>query len=426
MQLNALLTPLKLSVAITFVSILTACGNGSSTSLGPPAIIDPITIDKTIGVVEWNQNNEVEMASHAYRAIARHSMLATLYSGKSAIFSSFINLVNGSRDRSCNISGSVDADLLERQCKNASNADVPCTVTNTNNGKTESNPLAVLQSTEQRAVFYRCQDGKASGSYFDGPLRVIVKDDSSIADVFTTTTTVSAVAEISKQDENGKFILDANDEVEKINATDFLSQSDSYAFFIGHEYNLETTYDTSTGRLTSPVDLSECTTADETVNGVFKQGTSIVVQEAMKTDFVAAVQDSFPESSSGPRFPYAEFTNLNLIAANNNFRCEDLNTETSVVNESLRYDTTYTLSTKIESAVLGKNTQFDWADLVIPSNQEKIGGTITLTHTNPDAADYSISVLFDGLGGGTVNSGSSMTVEEFLALSEAVIADSTE
>jgi hypothetical protein len=422
MQLNALLHPLKLTAAIALASILgtlTACtGNSSSTSPGPIIVIDPIEIDKTLGVVDWDQNNEVEMASHAYRAVARHSMLATLYSGRSAIFSSFINLVNGSSARNCYVSGSIDADLLEKQCQNSSDDDVSCTVTNTDNGEEESNPLAVLQTTEQRAVFYQCQDGLTEGLYFDGPLRVIVADDFSVDDTFTATTTISAVAEVSKQDENGDFILDANDEVEKVNATDFLYQSESYAFFIGYEYNLDVIYDTSSDRLSSPSDLSECTTADETVNGVFTQGTSIVAQEVMRTDFVAALQESYPLPSSGPQFPYAEFTDLDLVASNDNFRCEDLNDDTDVINESLSYDTTYTLSTKIASKILGQNTQFDWNNLVIPTDQENIEGAITLTHTNTDANDYLVSVVFDGLGGVTVNSGSSMTVQEFLSQSE--------
>lgn len=422
MQLNALLHPLKLTAAIALVSslgTLTACsGNSSSTSSVSSAVIDPIEIDKTLGVVDWDQNNEVEMASHAYRAVARHSMLATLYSGRSSIFSSFINLVSGSSARNCNVSGSIDADLFEKQCKDASDDDVSCTITNTDTGEEESNPLAVFQSTEQRAVFYQCQDGATEGLYFDGPLRVIVEDDYSVSDIYTATTIISAVAEISKQDENGDFILDDNDEVEKVNATDFLYQSESYAFFIGYEYNLDVIYDTSSDRLTSPNDLSECTTADETVDGVFTQGTSIVTQEVMRTDFVAALQESYPVLSSGPQFPYTEFTNLDLVASNNNFRCEDLNDDTAVVNESLSYDTTYTLSTQISSLKLGQDTQFDWNDLVIPTDQENIEGTITLTHTNADANDYLVSVVFDGLGGVTVNGGPSMTVEEFLSQSE--------
>mgnify|MGYP000371488432 FL=1 len=398
---------------------LIACsGNDTSSTFTPTVVIDPIEVDKTIDPLDWDQNNEVEIASHAYRAVARHSMLATLYSGRSAIFSSFINLVNGSRVRDCNISGSIDADELDRQCQNVSDEEVPCTVTNTDNGEEESNPLAVFQSKEQRAVFYRCQDGATEGLYFDGPLRVIVDDDYSVSDIYTATTTISAVAEISKQDENGDFILDDNDEVEKVNATDFLYQNESYAFFIGYEYNLDIIYDTSSDRLTFPIDLSECTTADKTVDGVFIQGTLIVTQEIMRTDFVAALQESYPLPSSGPQFPYTEFTDLDLVASNDNFRCEDLNDDTDVINESLRYDTTYTLSTKIASKILGQNTQLDWSDLVIPSDQENIEGTITLTHTNTDANDYLISVVFDGLGGVTVNGGPSMSVDDFLSQSE--------
>lgn len=426
MQLNALSTPVKQSIAIALIGGLAACtGNDSSSTFSPAPVIDPVEVDKAIGEVDWDQTNQVEMASHAYRAIARHSMLATLYSGKSAVFSTFINIVNGSRNRSCNISGSIDADLLEKQCQNASNGDVPCTAINTDNGEKEPNPDASIIISEQRAIFYSCQDGISSGAYFHGPLRVIVKDDTSVDDQFMSTTTISAVAEVSKQDEKGKFILDADNKIVKETVTDFLYQSESFAFFIGHEYNLETTYDTSADRLTSPVDLSECTVADKTVDGVVKvgTGTSIVVQEAMKTDLVAALQDSFPQSSLGPRFPYTEFTDLNLTAINSDFGCVDHNDDSNVINESLRYKTTYTLSTKIASKALGSDTQFDWAGLVIPSNQEKVDGTITLTHTNSGSTPYEVTVAFDGKGGVTVSNGAnigpSMTVQEFLDKSKA-------
>ena len=417
MQLNALLKPIKLSAAIGLVGLLTACsGNSSSTTSGPAPIIEPIEVDKEIAAVDWDQNNEVEMASNAYRAIARHSMLATLYSGHSVVFTSFINLVKGSRDRNCQVSGSIDAELMNAECKNISEEVVSCTIEEDN--KEITNPDVVITATEQNSIFYQCQDGITSGSYFNGPLRVIVQDDFSVANTYTNTNTISAVALVTKQGENGEFLLDEYEQVEKVQATDFLMQNESYTFFISYEYNLATKYDTSADRLTSR-GISDCTIADQTVDGVFKQGTSIVTQETMTSDFVAGLQEP------SPQFPYTEFTDLDLISTQDNFRCEDLDDETDVVNESLRYDTAYSLSTEIESKALGKNTQLDWVNLVIPTDQKNVEGTITLTHTNQDLSSYVVIVVFDGIGGLSVNSGPQMTVQEFLDLSkvEDVVAE---
>jgi hypothetical protein len=391
---------------------LVACsGNNSSTTLGPPAVVDPIVVDKIIAAVEWNQNNEVEMASHAYRSVARHSMLATLYSGRSAVFSSFITIIQGTRDRSCNASGSMDAVDLEAVCQDVNDDEVSCTITE--NDKKVSNPDVVVKTTEQSAIFYRCQDGITSGSYFDGPLRVIVKDDFSVDDVYTATTTVSAEALVSKQGDNGKFVLDSNDQVVKVQATDFLMQNELNTFFMSYEYNLAIEYDTSSDRLTTR-GITECTTEDSTVDNVLIPGTSIVTQEVLSTDFVAGLQEP------NPQFPYTEFTDLDLIASNDNFRCEDIDGNAGNGNEALRYDTTYSLATKIESKALGKDTQFDWANLVIPADQGNIDGTITLTHTNqsPIVANYPVTVVFDGIGNVTVNGGPQMTVQEFLDISK--------
>ncbi len=388
---------------------LVACsGNDSSTVVGAPPVITPIEVDKAIAAIEWDQNNEVEMASYAYRSIARHSMLATLYSGQSAIFSSFINLVQGSRDRQCYGSGSIDAVLVEPICKNTASAVVPCTITDEVENKIVANPDVAITTTEQSAIFYQCQDGITSGSYFDGPLRVVLTDDFSVPGIYSNTTTVSALAQVSQQGENGAFVLNDDNKVVKIQATDFLMQNESTTFFMAHEYNLTTTYDTSADRLTSPVDITECTTADETVDGILKLGTSIVTQELLATDLVAGLQEP------SPQFSYTEFSNLNLLATKNNFRCEDLDDDAGNGNESLRYDTSYSLTTNVESAALGKNTAFNWVDLVIPTDQKNVEGTITLTHTNQSSPDHIVTVLFDGQGNLSVNSGPPMTVQEFL------------
>ncbi len=226
------------------------------------------------------------------------------------------------------------------------------------------------------------------------------------------------MAQVSKQAENGKFVLDENDEVVKIPATDFLMQNEINTFFMTHDYSLSTEYDTSDDRLTSR-GILECTTPDtveiDEASGesVFKQGTSIVAQEILSTDFVAGLQEP------SPQFSYTEFTDLDIIAAKTNFRCEDIDEDTANGNESLRFDTSYNLTTKIESKALGTDTQFSWTDLVIPTGQKNVEGTIVLTHTNQDASNHVVTVLFDKLGNLTVNNGPQMTVQNFLNLSKA-------
>jgi hypothetical protein len=347
-------------------------------------------------------------------------MLATLYSGQSAIFTSFINLVQGSRDRNCNASGSIDAVLVEPICKDADSTVFPCTVTDDEENKKVANPVVAITTTEPSAIFYRCQDGITSGSYFDGPLRVVLEDDFSVNGIYINTTTVSAVAQISQQSEDGKFVLNANDEVVKVEATDFLMQNELNTFFMSQEYNLTTTYDTSSDRFEFPGDLeprdiSECTTADVVVDGVVtKLGTSIVTSEVLKTDLVAGLQEP------SPQFSYTEFTDLNLTATKTNFRCEDEDAVNG--DESLRFDTAYSLSTGIESKALGTDTQFTWTDLVIPTNQKNIEGTIVLTHTNQNGpSPVVVTVVFNKLGSLTVNGGPQMSVQDFLNLSKAEV-----
>jgi len=406
-------------MGLATTAVLVGCeGNSSTTSLGTVPVIVPITVDKEIVAVDWDQNNEVVMASHAYRSIVRNSMLSTVYSGQSAVFKSFISLITGSRDTQCNISGSIDAVLANSACTDENNAEVNCTIEDGEDIIT--NPAVKVTSTEQSAIFYQCQNGVYSGSYLNGPLRVVVTDDFSVANVYTNTSKISAVAQVSLQDENGKFVLNDDDEVIKVQATDFLLQDEFNTFLISHDYDLQIQYDTRSDRLTSR-SISECTTEDKTeaVPGsdelVFKPGTSIVTEEKISSDQVAALQEPTPQLS------YTEYTDLNLVAVKSNFRCEDLNDDTVIVNESLRYDTAYNLMVNLESKALGENTVLSWTDLVIPTNQKNIEGTITLTHTNVGASLHVVTVVFDGIGNLTVNSGPQMTVQEFLDKSKLVV-----
>ena len=410
------LTPILVGLVIA-IGLVGCEGNSSTTILGGSPVITPINIDKSILALDWDQNNEVEMASHAYRAIVRNSMLATIYSGQSAVFKSYISLVQGSRDIQCNVSGSIDASLAKSVCTDENSVEVSCTLEE--DEKTIPNPAVKITNTEQSAIFYQCQDGVSSGKYLDGPLKVEVIDDFSIANVYSNTSRISAVAQVNQQDEKGNFVFNNDDEVIKVEATDFLLQNEVNTFLISYDYDLKTQYDTSSDRLTTR-GISECTTEDkfETVTDsdelVFKPGTSIVTEEAITTALVAALQ------GPSPQLPYTEYSNLNLMAIKSNFRCEDLDNNAGNGAESLRFDTHYSLTTKVESKALGKNTQFNWTNLVIPNDQERIEGIITLTHTNQDSSEYIVTVAFDGEGNLTVNAGPQMTVQEFLDRSKVV------
>ena len=370
----------KAPVLLGLVSALALVGcegNNSSTSVGPSAVITPIEIDKTIGDVDWSLATPTELevyASHAYRAVAQHSMLATVYSGQSTIFKSFISIVQQSRNRTCNVSGSMMADFETQVCEDGMGNVVDCAAVD-----------ASITTTGLSSVFYRCQDGDYAGLYLNGPLEVLVKDDFSVPDTYINTSTISAEAMVNKLNPDGSFVTsidsDGNTVVEKEQETDFLFQNDYNAFLISYEYNLETVYDTSEDRL-SFHSSSECTTEDKTENGETILGTSIVTREAITSDKVAALQDLGERSTAGPQFAYTEFTDLELVATKGNYRCEDLDDKTG--NESLRHDTTYNLTTKISSKILGKDTQFDWTGLDIPYQKGEYVNCLLYTS---DAAD---------------------------------------
>ncbi|NRA24728.1 MAG: hypothetical protein HRU08_09685, partial [Oleispira sp.] len=140
------LTPILVGLVIA-IGLVGCEGNSSTTILGGSPVITPINIDKSILALDWDQNNEVEMASHAYRAIVRNSMLATIYSGQSAVFKSYISLVQGSRDIQCNVSGSIDASLAKSVCTDENSVEVSCTLEE--DEKTIPNPAVKITNTEQ-------------------------------------------------------------------------------------------------------------------------------------------------------------------------------------------------------------------------------------------------------------------------------------
>ena len=350
-------------------------GNSNSTSsIGSP-VITPITVDKTITDVEWDANNQLEVASHAYRSIAKNSMLSTLYSGQSAVFSSFITLVQGSRDRSCNSSGSIDATLAARECKNSADAVVDC----------ETATDIVKTSTVQSAIFYRCQDGTISGNYFDGPLVVESTTDISVANERTVGTRISARAEVRDVGDNGKFVTNDDGSPAFVDATDFLQQNDVVTFFMTHDLVLETKFNNAANRYEN---LEACTTppTDD------KPGTAIPKSETLRTNSPDTDKVAFLQQDT-PYLPYVEFENVELSRSFDAHKC----VERVVDGESefyLDYDRShFDLTAKVASKAMGTQTDFFWRDLVIPTDQKNVEGTLTLTHTNPTGSAAPTTVV---------------------------------
>ena len=378
---------------VTSILMAGCSGNSSSSSINNSAYIEPAQIDKTISELEWDDNNRLEMASHAYRSIALNSLLASMYSGQSAVITTFITLVQGSRTRDCNLSGSIEAELASLQCTNGSDEVVNCDTAND----------IVKTSLEQSAVFYRCQDGVVSASYFDGALTVDSTTDLSTADVRTVATRISAQAEIKKLDDRGEFVRDENGDIERIQSTDYLQQTELVTFFLSRDLILETQFDDSADRYSG---LEACTTAptDDST------GTAIPLAEALKTngaDKFAVLQ------GDSPYLPYVEFNNLNLGRSFSNHRCEG----TELVYDSSAFDLT---ADNVASAAMGDNTQFFWRDLVIPSDQKNVEGTLMLTHNNPSGSaspTTNINLNFNGDETVTIDGTVTLTLSELLAYS---------
>lgn len=382
-------------LAASSLGMVGCSGNSNSTSsIGSP-VIAPITLDKAITDVEWDANNQLEVASHAYRSIAKNSMLSTLYSGQSAVFSSFITLVQGSRDRSCNSSGSIDATLAARECKNSTDAVVDC----------ETATDILKTSTVQSAIFYRCQDGITSGSYFDGPLVVETTTDISVADERTVGTRISARAEVREVGVNGQFVTNDDGSPAFVDATDFLQQNDVVTFFMTHDLVLETKFNNADNRY---IGLEACTTPPTDDN----PGTAIPLSETLRTNSPDTDKVAFLQQDT-PYLPYVEFENLELSRSFSGHVCD----EGKLIYDRSKFDLTATVA----SHNMGTETTFFWRDLVIPTDQKNVEGTLTLTHTNPtgSAAPTTVVTLeFNGDETVTVNASSPLGLQELLDYSK--------
>jgi hypothetical protein len=385
MQLNALLTPLKLSAAITLVGLLTACsGNSSSTTLGPAAVIDPIEVDKAIAEVVWSPANYVENSSHAYRVVTKNSMLRLVFTNQLAAFDTLVNLLRVDTDRDCNISGRVVAEQLGEICYEAG-------------GTTEEDCVdeSVLRFNTQTSQSIACQDGTVTGQYFDGFFNITSKTDLTVTEERRTSTKISAIGSAPTFGEDGFPILDEDGDPVLKDFTDYLFQSDISTFFFDSNYE-------------SYVDFSD----DKLICGEneFNQ----VVRQGMRSEKVGTQEGD----GTNNFYLYTELTNLDLQAIPT-YTCDE-------ATEKVTTDYAYNLNTTLASAAMGggidSNTLATWPDMDISLAGEP-SGVLTLVHENTDGA-YTVAVDFNTDGQVTltpdVGAPSTLTLAEFLALSEPV------
>ena len=392
MQLNALLTPLKLSAAISLVGLLTACsGNSSSTSSGSGSVIKPIVVDKTMTAVEWDSANYVTNASHAYRVITNNSMLKYVFTNRLAAFDALVNLLRIDTDKNCAISGRIVAEQSGDICYlDDGTTTTPC-----------AEGYSIKENT-QKSQSIACQDGIVAGQYFDGFFNLTARTNLTVADEKQTSTIISAVGKAEAYDENGNRILDEFDDPILKNFTDYLFQSDISTFFFDHQYE-------------SYVDFSEialdCSgTKYQTVNKQGMRSSKVGTQEGDGTD-------NF--------YLYTELTNLDL---------KSIPTETCDGDKqaiSYAYSFTATMANAAMGGGENRNTLVTWPDMNITIEKNSSGiltsepsGIITLVHKNV-AGDYTVTVDFNTNGQVTISTPdvanpSTILLPEFLALSKPV------
>lgn len=387
MQLNALINPLKLSVAISVVSLLSACsGNSSSSSSGPAAIIDPIEVDKTMAEVEWTAENYVTNASHAYRVATQNSMLRLVFTNQLAAFDALVNLLRVDSNRNCLNSGRMIAESELEKCFTDAfdGTETPCVED------------SVLRKSEQVSRALECQDGSTSGKYFDGFFSTTQTEDR-LADpsVRKTSTVITALGETTQFDDDGKLIVDEHGDPIMKQLTDYLFQSDVSRFFFDHNY--ESYVDFSNTKLVC---------GDNEYITVDKQGIR------------SAEVGTLEGGGSSNTYLYTQLTNLDLQA---------VPVETCGEDDKQEVSYTYNLTANMANAAMGggtRNTLVTWPDMDI--NLAGIpSGTITLVHENEAGPYDTVTVNFTVDGDDNVsaiisdtNTTTTLPLAEFFALSK--------
>lgn len=384
--------PLVLSLTVATALVGCESNSSSTTRIGASPVISPDTINKEIEAVEWDGNNDVVMASHAYRVVSQNSMLRAVFTNQLSTLDVLINLFRLTDSRECNISGRMVAEEVPQQCYTADGStSVDC-----------NDDTAVISVASQLSQGVACQDGVTSGRYFDGFFNITSRNDETTANELRTSSTISAVGEINQVNASGEVIVDGEGDPVTTTLTDYIFQNDSFTFFFSNEYVSYVDFDTNGPD--NLVALASCT----------DENTTYLARQGMRSDAVAAQETTITDGYS-----YVEYSNLDLAAVPT-YSCSGEDIETSY---------SYSLTTTLASVELGGGTdgktQVSWPDLNIPltGNTE---GTMTLTHTNAGNTPYVVTVAFDGNGNVTItsaNTNSTQTVAEFFALSKLTVEE---
>ena len=363
MPLNALINPLKLSIAIGCIGALIACsGNSSSSSFGPSAIIDPIEVDDTIEAVEWTAENYVINASHAYRVVSQNTMMRLVLTNQLAAFDALVNLLRVDSSRNCANSGRMTAEKEIEQCFE----DTP--------DRFEGNPVScnqnsVLRRSAQISRAFACQDGAVVGKYLDGFFSTIQTTDLTDDSERKTSTTISALGMTETFNSNGERIDDefGNPVLKQLKS--YLFQSDTARFFFDHEYE-------------SYVDFSQTKLmcGDNEYITVERQG--------VRSSEVGTLEGD----GDSDFYLYTKLTDLDLQA---------IPAETCGEGDKQDIAYSYNFTATMANAAMGggenRNTSVSWPNMAISLKGEP-SGIMTLVHKNSDVENVTVVVEFQSDG----------------------------
>jgi hypothetical protein len=373
-------------IALVAVGLVACTGNNSSTTVGLLALIDPIEVNKTIGTVEWDQNNEVGVASSAYQAISKNTLLRAVFTNKLVPLELSVDLFFLPKDKICNISGRINFETANPECFDESGTKVDCSA---------SNAVIIVDSQQRHAV--ACQDGDLSGQYIDGFFNTSTRTDFTTEDETLTSRTVSAIGTITTLDVNGDPVLDESGETEVDERIDYLFQNELATFFFDNKYELY-------------IDFS----LEELTCGANSYGQ--LEREGIRSDKIGTLEGDGTNSY----YPYTEYTALKL---------ESIPTEACDENDGLVITYDYSLSATMANAAMGggvnRNTAVTWPDMDISLTGGDPSGILTLVHEN-SGGDYPLTLNFNTDGFVTITSPSenspiTLSLADFLA--ESATAD---
>ena len=420
-------------VVASTVALLACNGNDTTTTQLKSLFVTPTQVDKEIVNIGWTPGDEDVMASYAYRAVANNSIMAAIYSGQPSVLTAFINLAKTSAISKCNVSGSKTAEQVAKICYNSATIDaaneVPCFI----NG--EANGAVKKDISAQKSQFFQCQNGITQGEYFDGALVLETTNDSSVIDRYTEQSKFSALGQKNKI-ENGKLVLDTNDQPVKVDINDFQFQNESYTLFFSNEYTLEKTFNTDIDRF---VGLEACTERDileNTNTGTkTKLGTSKVLTEKLALPSSGNKWGVFqqPEPIA---YEYSEFEGFELEATPT-YSCEDVDgVSTLKLTRSYELKNADSRTATISSKTLGTDNTLSWTGLKfttdVNTNERQAHGILTIAHTNPapnNTTPVIVTADFDTTPGsviisvdGVVKPSMGSSLADFLMKSKAPVA----